>query len=149
MPFASVDTSGFDQLAQALDRARGEVEDALEEGIGQAGELIAEKARLNAHWSSTIPPTIKEKPNAARVVISAGSPEVLIAKWYEQGRTDNGPWRHPVWPVAGSDRASWVWVDQTRPSRPFLRPALIDNTEEAMQLVADVVLRRLDVELSN
>jgi hypothetical protein len=144
--FISVDTSSFSTLADQFHQAATDISDATDDGVADAGELIAARAREKSAWSSKIPPTIRSEVRGSIATISAGSENVPQARWFEQGRTDkhSPPWKHPVFPKKGSPRKSWTWAKMTRPFRPFLYPALLAATDEATDTVTDAIMAAVD-----
>lgn len=114
-------------LARDLKVASVESEKDFYLGLLEAGEIVAERARENASFSSRIPGSLRVRRRGTTVKILAGgnaAPEA--APLEHHGRA--GSFRHPVF---GNTE---VWVDQ--PAHPFLTPAAVE-TEPAVVAVID------------
>jgi hypothetical protein len=94
----------------------------------QAAEEIADGARQNAQWSTTIPGNIRtEQVDSNHVNIVADAP---AAYPNETGS------RHPVF-ARGDDRKKWTWTRGN--NRPFLAPAADDRAGPALAKWANKV----------
>lgn len=97
----------------------------------QAAEEIADGARSNAAWSTTVPASIRtEQVDENHVNIVADAP----AAYPNEVNA-----RHPVF-ARGGDRRKWTWVKGN--DRPFLAPAAEQRAGAAMDKFAEVITRK-------
>jgi hypothetical protein len=108
---------------------------ALNKGLRKGGDIVANAGRANAAWSSRIPGTIKTNVSPKTVRVSAGGAGAPHAYYYE-GSGHGGSFRHPVY---GHRK---VWVSQQ--CRPFLTPALEQNTDRVAHEIETAVNEVLD-----
>jgi hypothetical protein len=91
----------------------------------QAAEEIADGARSNASWSTTIPGNIRtEQVDDNHVNIVADAPPAY------PNETNS---RHPVF-ARGDDRTKWTWTAGN--NRPFLAPAAEQRAGAALDKFA-------------
>lgn len=144
MAAASADVRQLQQFGRLLlQSADRETKKALTKAVREGGQLVAEKAKTNAQWSESIPPTIKVEVSGATATIRAGSTADVdgrpgwLARGWETGKTDMGhPWRHPSWGRRG--RGDWHAegeIQGPRAPRPFLAPALESEREKAAEKI--------------
>lgn len=99
-------------------------------------EHVVPDAKSNASWSSRIPRNIRPMVQARRLgvrVSSRGAPHARPFEGISKGaRGSRGSFRHPLF----GDRDNWF----EQSTRPFLTPAMADNTETA----AEGALKALD-----
>lgn len=124
-------------LGKSLRKQQPIVAASVRKSLRVSGQVIADTAKDNASWSSTIPASIKVRASGpASVTISAGGKAAPSAKAYEEGRkaySSNGgdTFNHPVW--AHGPRSSWHWVSQG--TRPYLRPAALAHLLETREAI--------------
>lgn len=146
-------TDGFRLDAKSLKSIGLQLRDAspaiytvMRKEMRTAGELIAERARQNAAWSSRIPMTIKTTVmnNGMTVVVKAGGGKGSTAphaRVYEhEGRAGN--FKHPVFADATQTSRAWTWV--TEAARPFLKPASDELLPEATAAVEAALQKAVD-----
>jgi hypothetical protein len=139
----NANTDGLKLFAKQLKKAVPEVSAQMRTGIKAGGTLIANAAKQKAPGVK-IRPTIKVRVVANAAKVSAGNRNVPIAAMYELGHSPKSSgWWHPVFPQGFSSRSTWNWVQQPRPHRPYLHPALRDMTPEAKKLVTEAVMSAL------
>ena len=107
----------------------GGASDDLGRRLREAAEVIAEQARMNAHWSARIPPSIKVSGGSGGVSIMSGAPPAY------PNEVDGV--RHPVFGGRGTRRPKAPWV--TNQHRPFLAPAADQRIDEAAEKFAQVI----------
>lgn len=94
----------------------------------QAAEEIADGARQNASWSTTLPGNIRtEQVDENHVNVVADAPAAY------PNETNS---RHPVF-ARGGDRTKWTWVKGN--NRPFLAPAADSRAGDALAKYANKV----------
>ena len=131
-----VDTRAFLRFSKALRKAQPELAKNLRKKLRAAGEEIAEIARQNASWSTTIPGSIKVRTSGPFVKIIAGGAKAQGARALEhRGRT--GTFRHPVFPSQSVPRSEWAWA--TQQARPFLYPAVLEGREVAQRMAIEAL----------
>jgi HK97 gp10 family phage protein len=122
------------RLIDDMGKIPKELKVQLRPGLRKAGEIVRDRARFNASWSTKIPAATrvsvgftKRNPGVAVVVNKNRAPN---ARPFEHGGAD-GTFRHPVF--GHDDR----WVSQK--ARPFLAKAAAEEAPEAERLIAEVV----------
>lgn len=107
----------------------------LRPGLREAGQLVRDRARLNASWSTRIPAATR-----VSVGFTARNPGVAVqvnknraphARPFEHGGRE-GSFRHPVF----GHRDRW----ESQKARPFLAKALEEEAPAAERKIADVVV---------
>jgi HK97 gp10 family phage protein len=122
------------RLIDDLGKIPKELKVELRPGLRKAGEVVRDRARLNASWSKRIPAATRvgvgftaRNPGVSVVVNKNKAPH---ARPFEHGGRP-GEFRHPVF---GNKK---VWKPQK--ARPFLAKALEEKAPEAERQIADVV----------
>ena len=123
------------ELVGVLGRLGPEIRADLEPTMHDAGEILADRARSNASYSSRIPGAVYVRTplsSIAAVVVGVDAGAAPEARVLELGNAGvGGPtFRHPVW---GND---WRVVQDTQ---PFLMPALNETQVEIEALIAESV----------
>jgi len=126
------------KLAKDLRALGGGVSRELNRTYKGVAGAVANTAKGNASWSSTIPPAIKVRTArslvhpGADVVVSGPPHSRLFEGWTKGGKKE---FRHPVFKRPGRKT---VWVSQG--TRPFLRPAAAQHAEEGKTAVDAAVI---------
>jgi HK97 gp10 family phage protein len=107
----------------------------LRPGLREAGQIVRDRARLNASWSKRIPAATRVSVGFSKrnpgVAVQVNKNRAPHARPFEHdGRA--GTFRHPVF--GHRDRR---WVPQK--ARPFLAKALEEEAPAAERKIADVV----------
>lgn len=107
----------------------------LRPGLREVGQIVRDRARVNASWSKKIPPATRVSVGFTKrnpgVAVQVNKNRAPSARPFEhQGRA--GTFRHPVF--GHRDRR---WEEQR--ARPFLAKALEEKGPEAERKIADVV----------
>jgi hypothetical protein len=124
----AVDTKQLATLTRSLRRAGPESAAATRGAIRDAGEIVAEEARVRSSFSSRIEWSIKSRAAGGNFKVTAGGEAAPNAAPIEnKGR---GHVRHPVY----GDRD--VWTEKNSPPA-YLGPALDAKADEVAELVAD------------
>ncbi len=131
-----VDTRAFVRFSKALRKAQPELAKNLRKKLRAAGEEIAEIARRNASWSTTIPGSIKVRTSGPYVKVIAGGAKAQGARALEH-RGLTGTFRHPVFPNPKVPVSEWTWVAQQ--AHPFLAPAVNEGREIAQRMALDAL----------
>jgi hypothetical protein len=132
-----VSTDDMRAFARAARSVGPDVAAGLRKGVKSAADLVRDDAKSKASFSTRIPRSITSKASAGAVAsVTAGGRKAPDAAPLENGGRC-GKFRHPVNAWATKDRAAWKWGEQT--SRPFLHPALEDQRETAVGLIAAAV----------
>lgn len=134
--FASIDYDSVGKLAYALGVIPAEIKVELRDKVREAANLIADRARQNASYSTRIPGAIYVRTglsSTAAATVGVSATKAPEAKVMEVGNTGPGAttFRHPVF--GNTD----VWVNEQ--TRPFLYPALKEKSAEATALIAAAV----------
>jgi hypothetical protein len=133
-------------LGKRLRKQQPLVAASVRKSLRVSGQVIADTAKDNASWSSTIPDSIKVRASGpASVTISAGGKAAPSAKAYEEGRkayssNGGGSFNHPVF--AHGPRSSWTWVSED--TRPYLRPAALSHLLETREAIRDGIQTVVD-----
>lgn len=129
----------IERLIRDLDGIPKDLRRKLRPKLREAGEIVAAQARINASWSTRIPPATKvstsftlRRPGVSVTVNRKLAPH---ARPFEHGG-DPGEFRHPVFQTFGTRRRT-PWVPQR--ARPFLEPALRARGDEAGRRITDAV----------
>jgi HK97 gp10 family phage protein len=136
MPF---EAHGISDLIARLGRVEIELQAELEGAALESGGIIADQAKSNADFSSTIPAQISvsakfsgANPGAQVRVAEGVYPHVREAAVLEGDGDSPSTFRHPVYDHGG-------WAEQM--SHPFLHPALDEKHDEAVAPIAAAVRR--------
>lgn len=135
-----LEAQGISELAATMGRIPMELRTELEPAVLEAGQLVADRAKSNASWSSYIPGAVTV---TARFAASGGGAEIRVAeRGYPhagevrtlEGNGD-GPteFRHRVY---GNPNAF-----APMQTRPFLHPALDEESAPATEVIAAAVSR--------
>jgi hypothetical protein len=110
-------------------------DEALKRRIKDGADIIAAGVRKRAAWSETIPGSVKVRVTGLSFTISAGGAEAPSAYPNEaparRGKRAGTPVNHPLW----GNREHWY--PQT--PRPFMLPAAEEDSDKALEAVAEVV----------
>jgi hypothetical protein len=101
-------------------------------------QKVARKAKTNASWSNKIPPQIRHRVEGDKGIIDV---PIIGGFAYaaEYGTRHPSGWdvhRHP------HDRSEWTWgpFSHINPQgRPFLRPAVLEETHNFEEAMGDVL----------
>lgn len=108
----------------------------LRPGLREAGQVVRDRARLNASWSRRIPAATRVSVGFSKrnpgVAVQVNRQRAPHARPFEHGGKE-GTFRHRVF--GHRDR----WVEQK--ARPFLAKAAEEKAPEAERKIADVVDR--------
>lgn len=117
---------GLPEFRRALKKYAPEVAKEFNKESRAVAVRITTVARENASWSRRIPGAIKPSVTAKGVGVRVVKKIAPHGGLYERGGSGDrsGSFRHPVF----GNRDVWV----TSPTRPFLRPAVEANRDEAM-----------------
>jgi len=110
---------------------------SFQSALKDAGTLVANDAKARASFSTRIQGSIRVVLTARTLAIRAGGASAPMAITFESldGTT---PYRHPVF-ARGSNRKKWTWRPQT--PRPYMVPALANNQEKVVDMVADGLVK--------
>lgn len=114
----TLDVSELKDLARDVRRVSPALAKEFLKDLGRSGEIVAQKARSNASFSTRIPGTVKVRRRGVSVRVQAGGDKAPHAAAFEHGGK-TGQFRHPVF----GDRNTWA----SQPAHPFLRPAFEDQ----------------------
>lgn len=131
----TVDDSSFRDLQRSIRTIDREIAKELNRELRDVlRTTVIPAAQSNASWSSRIPrairPSVTTRQIAVRIAARAAPHGALFERGHS-GRTQSDRWRHPVF----GNRDNWV----SQPTRPFLRPAVHDNADQAIEAASDAV----------
>jgi len=107
----------------------------LRRRIKDAADIIAAGVQRRAGWSEHIPESVRVRVTGLGFTITAGGAGAPMAYPFEaparRGRRAGTPVNHPLW----GNREHWY--PQT--PRPFMLPAAEQDSDRALEAVAEVV----------
>lgn len=129
----AIDATRILSFAVQLRDVPKEIQKDLRRNILDAADVIVQRARSNASWSSRIPNAISARVrfgtgSAVRIVVD--SRQAPHARPYEGIGQRGETFRHPLF---GKD----IWVEQQR--RPFLVPAIRQHEDDVVKGVQDAI----------
>jgi hypothetical protein len=128
----SIDTTELKLFAKVVRSASPAASRHMREKLREIGEIVADRARSKASWSTRIPGSIKVRTTGVKLSVVAGGDAAPHARVYEMGSQRNRSMvRHPVF----GNRQVWA----QNPTRPFLLPALRDVEPEIMASIVQVI----------
>lgn len=144
-----VEYGSVTDLIRSLGALPKAVKEELGPGLLEAAQIIADRAKENASYSTRIPAAIYAKPRftatspGAVVGVSAvKAPEAKVLELGNAGSRSES-FRHPVF-ATSTNRSDWTWTTQKR--QPFLFPALTEKRKEALAVVARAVAEAARIE---
>jgi hypothetical protein len=133
----TVDFENLREVAQAIRKADKEVASALRKEFRAIGNRVLPQVRAEAARNVPSRFAAKVKPryqlgvqnDRAYIKISqARTGPGQVARIFEIGsRRNRGYIRHPVWPRAGSQPATWTWSTGRQSTKPSVQPVLERN----------------------
>jgi hypothetical protein len=133
----TVDFENLRQVAQAIRKADKEVASALRKEFRAIGNRVLPQVRAEA--AGNVPRRFAGKTKSmyqlgvqndrvyVRIPRGRTGPG-QIARIFEIGSARNrGYIRHPLWPKAGTQPATWTWSAVRQPTRPSVQPVLERN----------------------
>lgn len=128
----TVNTRELKDFAKVISHEIPEVGRRLRRQLRAAGEIVASDAREKAAAAMSAPPRIAVRVSGLRSVsVVARGP--VITRLLEEGNKASSSMSSFHHPVYGNN----VWVNQ--PMHPYLRPALWERGEEAVEAIAAAI----------
>ena len=135
----NADASSLRKMAKALRAAQAGMYRETQKSLRAVGQVVAERAKRNASWSSRIPATVKVRSAGVNaVIVSAGNKDTAPHAKAIEHAGDPGMFRHPLNypnqdPGGGKNGRGANWADQQ--ARPFLHPAAMEDLQGSAEAV--------------